>query len=77
VFTKALHWSLSWATSIKSMPSHSISLTSILILFTQLRLVFPVVSFLLAFPPIFHIHSSSPPFVLHAVSISSSLTWSF
>jgi hypothetical protein len=29
--------------------------------------VFPVVSFLLAFPPIFYMHSSSPPFVLHAL----------
>jgi hypothetical protein len=40
-------------------------------------LVFPVVSFLLNFPPISYMHSSSPPFVLHALPISSSLTWSF
>jgi hypothetical protein len=39
--------------------------------------VFLVVSFLLAFPPISYMHSSSPPLVLHALSISSSLTWSF
>jgi hypothetical protein len=39
-------------------------------------LVFPVVSFLLAFPPISYIHSSSPPFVLHAPAISSILAWS-
>jgi hypothetical protein len=32
-------------------------------------LVFPVVSFLLAFPPISYKHSSSPPFVLHAPQI--------
>jgi hypothetical protein len=32
-------------------------------------LVFQVVSFLLAFPPIFYMHSSSPPFVLHAPPI--------
>jgi hypothetical protein len=38
-------------------------------------LVFPVVSFLLDFPPISYMHSSSPPFVLHALPISSSLTW--
>jgi hypothetical protein len=36
-------------------------------------LVFLVVSFLLAFPPISYIHSSSPPFVLHALPISFSL----
>jgi hypothetical protein len=34
-----------------------------------------VVSFLLAFPPISYMHSQSPPFVLHALPISSSLTW--
>jgi hypothetical protein len=39
-------------------------------------LVFPVVSFLLDFPPISYMHSSSPPFVLHALPISSALTWS-
>jgi hypothetical protein len=33
-----------------------------------------VVSFLLAFPPVSFMHSSSPPFVLHALPISSSLT---
>jgi hypothetical protein len=35
------------------------------------------VHFLLAFPPTTYMHSSSPPFVLYALSISSSLTWSF
>jgi hypothetical protein len=35
-------------------------------------LVFLVVSFLLAFPPISYMHSSSPPFFLHALPISSS-----
>jgi hypothetical protein len=34
VFTRALHWSLSWARSIQSIPSHPISLSSILILST-------------------------------------------
>jgi hypothetical protein len=38
VFTRALHWSLSWARSIQSIPSHPISLRSILILSTHLRL---------------------------------------
>jgi hypothetical protein len=37
VFTRALHWSLSWARSIQSPPPHPISLSSILILFTHLR----------------------------------------
>jgi hypothetical protein len=36
-----------------------------------------VVTILLAFPPISYMHSYSPPFVLHALPISSSLTWSF
>jgi hypothetical protein len=39
-------------------------------------LVFLGVSFFLAFTPIFCMHSSSP-FVLHALHISSPLTWSF
>jgi hypothetical protein len=30
VFTRALHWSLSWARSVQSIPSHPISLRSIL-----------------------------------------------
>jgi hypothetical protein len=37
-FTRALHWSLSWARSIKSTPSHPISLRSILIWAAHLRL---------------------------------------
>jgi hypothetical protein len=40
-------------------------------------LVFPVVSFLPAFPPISYMHSSSRPFVLHALPISSSLTYHY
>jgi hypothetical protein len=39
VFTRAFHWSLSWARSIQS--NHPISLSSILILFTHLRLGLP------------------------------------
>jgi hypothetical protein len=38
---KCLHWSLSWARSIQSPPSHPISLRSILILSTHLRLGLP------------------------------------
>jgi hypothetical protein len=51
VFTRALHWSLSWARSI-----HSISLRSILILSTHLRLGL----FLLASLAVPYMHSSSP-----------------
>jgi hypothetical protein len=60
VFTRTLHWSLSWAKSIQSITSHPISLRYVLILSTNHVLVFPVVSFLLAFPPISYTHSSSP-----------------
>jgi hypothetical protein len=35
VFTRALHWSLSWARSTQSIPSHPSSLRSILILSTH------------------------------------------
>jgi hypothetical protein len=38
VFTRALHWSLFWAWSIQSIPSHPISLRSILILSVTWRL---------------------------------------
>jgi hypothetical protein len=40
-FTRALHWSLSWSRSIQSLPSHPISLKSILILSTHLRFGLP------------------------------------
>jgi hypothetical protein len=59
-FTRALHWSPSWARSIQSISFHPIPLRSILILSPTYVLVFPVVSFLLAFPPISYMHSSSP-----------------
>jgi hypothetical protein len=38
VFTRTLYWSLSWARSILSIPSHPISLRSILLLSTHPRL---------------------------------------
>jgi hypothetical protein len=41
VFRRVLHWSLSSARSIQSIPSHPISLRSILILSTHLRLGLP------------------------------------
>jgi hypothetical protein len=37
VFTRALHWSLSWAIPIQSIPFHPFSQRSILILSTHLR----------------------------------------
>jgi hypothetical protein len=50
VFTRALHWSLSWARSIQSIPSHLISLRSILTLSTHLRLCLPSGLFHSGFP---------------------------
>jgi hypothetical protein len=38
VFTRELHWFLPWARSIQSIPSHPISLRSIAVLSTHLRL---------------------------------------
>jgi hypothetical protein len=39
VFTRARHWSLSWVKLMKSIPPHPISLRSILLLSSHLRLV--------------------------------------
>jgi hypothetical protein len=50
VFTRALHWSLSWAMSIQTTPSRPISLRSILILSTYLRLGLPSGLFPSGFP---------------------------
>jgi hypothetical protein len=50
MFTRDLHWSLSWARSMKSIPLHHISLRSILILWTQLRLDIPSGFFPSGFP---------------------------
>jgi hypothetical protein len=50
VFTRALHWSLSWASLIQSIPSHRVSLRSNLILSTHLRLGVPSGLFRSSFP---------------------------
>ena len=49
-FTSARYLSLSWARSIQSMPSHTTSWRSILILFSHLRLGLPSGLFLSGFP---------------------------
>jgi hypothetical protein len=72
-FTRALHWSLSLARSIQSIPSHPISLRSILILSTHLRLGLPSGIFPSGFPTNLLYAFLFSPFVLHAVPISSSL----
>jgi hypothetical protein len=51
------------------------SLRYILILSAHLHLGLPRGSSLLAFPPITYMHNYSPPFVLHSLPVSSSLTW--
>jgi hypothetical protein len=75
-FTRALHLFLSLARPIQFTSPHPTSPTSILILSTHLRLGLPSGSFHLTFPQINYKRSSSPPFVLHGPSISSS-TWLF
>jgi hypothetical protein len=78
VFTRALHWSISWARSIQHVPAHSISVESILILFFHLRLNLDSGMFSSDFrTKCVYMYSSSPPFVLRAPLIVSSLTWSF
>jgi hypothetical protein len=55
-----VHWSLSWAISIESTPSHLISLRSIFISSTHQRLGLPSGLFPSGFPPISYMHSPSP-----------------
>jgi hypothetical protein len=74
VFTRALHRSLSWARSIQSIPPHPISLRSILILSSYLRLGPPSGLFPYGFPTKFLYAFHFSPFMLHVLPISSSLT---
>jgi hypothetical protein len=60
VFTRALHWSLSWARSIQPMPFHPISLRTILILCTHLCFGFPSCLFHSFSPTKVDLHSLSP-----------------
>ena len=65
-FTSARHLSLSWATSIQSIPSHRTSWSSVLILSSILCLCFLSGSFPQVSPPKHCVHLYSPPFVLHS-----------
>jgi hypothetical protein len=76
VFTRAIHWSLSWARSIQSIASHLISPRSILILSTHLRLSVSSGLFPYGFPTNILYAYLLSSFVLLALSTSSSLTWS-
>jgi hypothetical protein len=49
-FTRALHWSLFWARTIQSTLFHPMSTSSILMLYTHLRLVLPSGLFPYGFP---------------------------
>lgn len=73
VFTRALYWTLSWARSTHSIPPHPISLRYILMLSSHIRLVLPSGLFPIKILYIFLFS----PCVLHALLISSCLTWSF
>jgi hypothetical protein len=73
MFTRALHWSLSWARSIQPIPLYHISLRSVLTLSSHLCLCLPSGPFF-AFLSISYMHSSSPLFMLHVLPILSSLT---
>ena len=69
-FTHPRHLSLSWASSIQSMPPRPTAWGSILILSSHLRLGLQVFSFPQVSLPKPCIRLSSPPYLLHAPPIS-------
>jgi hypothetical protein len=76
-FTRALHLSLTWARLFQSIPHHSVSPRSFLILSSHLSVGLASGLFSSGFPTITHTRSSSPPFMLLAPPMSSFLTWLF
>jgi hypothetical protein len=77
VFTRACHWSPSWARWNQFIAPHSIPLGSILILFRIYVWVFLVVPFHLLSLAKSCMHSSSLPCVPHNLPTLSTLNWSF
>jgi hypothetical protein len=75
MFTWALHWSISWARLIQSIPSQRIYVRSILVL-SYLRWGLPS-GLLSGFSTKILYAVSFPPYMLHALLISSSLSSSF
>jgi len=76
MFTRACHWSLSWARWIQSTPFHLIFLNHSLTLFSHLRLGLSSGLFPSGFPTQIFMHFSFHPCVLHSPPIPSSFTWS-
>jgi hypothetical protein len=76
MFTRALNWSLLWARSIQSILV-SVSLISISILSYHLHIALPSCLFPSGFPTKILQAFTFSPCVLHALPISSSLTWPF
>jgi hypothetical protein len=72
VLTKACHWTLSWASRIQFVTSIHVSLGSILMLYSHLRLGLPtgLLTSVLATKPCKHL--SPPPCVPHVPPTSSS-----
>jgi hypothetical protein len=77
VFTKARHWTLSWASRTQFAPSIPISLRSILALSSHLRLGLPSGLFPSVLPNQNLVNTSPlPSWVPHVPLTSSSLIWS-